>query len=104
VNSREKKIADIREHGIAAVGRAELLAHLDGKRLCASKAIIAFCFDCMGYFEDGKTGCDNPLCPLHPWSPYQAKDLPAAQHRALPEKNGEGLGCLDVPKSGEVPE
>lgn len=90
------KIQEVRESP-AAQGRAELIAHLEGKRLYASKAIKAYCFSCMGYFEDGKADCRDPECPLYPFMPYsQKKNVPADQLAHLPEKNGKGLVCSDV--------
>jgi len=96
------KIRDIDTTGIAAIGRAELVAHLQGKRLYASKAIRAFCYDCMGYYADGKADCRQGDCPLYPFMPYaQTKGHPAQQLGTLPAKNGKALDRLDVPKRGD---
>ncbi len=98
----QEKIRDIDTTGIAAIGRAELKDHLQGKRLYASKAIKAYCYDCMGYYADGKADCRQPDCPLYPFMPYaQKKDPPAQQLGTLPEKNGKALDRLDVPKRGD---
>lgn len=65
------KYEDVKRIGMAAKGRAEMLKHLDGKKMPASRAVIAKCYDCMGYFADGKTDCQMPECPLYPWMAYK---------------------------------
>jgi hypothetical protein len=70
------------------VGRTEMLRHLKGERNCASAAIKAKCFDCCGYYEDGKVDCGVKGCPLYPWMPYRKekapkKELTESQKRAL---------------------
>lgn len=87
--SSEATIKEIEKEGISAQGRAELIAHLEGKRLYASKAIKAYCYDCMGHYADGKEDCRTPICPLYPFMPYaQRGNRPAGQLAHLPEKNG----------------
>lgn len=100
LSSAEKKIQEIKKIGIAAPGRSELIAHLKSKRLYASKAIKAYCYDCMGYYADGKADCNQQDCPLHPFMHYAHKRnrLPD-QLGTLPEKNGKGLVSLDVAKT-----
>ena len=53
-----------------AQGKRELLKFLDGGRMTLSEAIRAYCFDCTGFFDDGRLDCENDLCPLHPFMPY----------------------------------
>lgn len=40
------------------------------KKLTMLNAIRAKCHDCMGYYTDGKTDCENFECPLYNWMPY----------------------------------
>ena len=63
-------IKDIRLHGKTARGRNELLKHLGGQRLRMKQAILAKCFDCMGYYADGKVDCNMPHCSLYQFMPY----------------------------------
>lgn len=65
------KWEQIKKVGTAARGRAELLRHFDGKKMPASRAILAHCYDCMGYFADGKQDCQISECSLYPWMPYK---------------------------------
>ena len=64
------KIEDIQNHGGSCKGRQDLIAHLEGKPLCASKALKAKCYDCMGFFADGRIDCAMPDCPLYPFMIY----------------------------------
>jgi len=91
------------DQGPAAKGQALLKKSLQGDRLSASQAIKAKCYDCMGYFEDGKGDCGDPLCPLYPWMPYaQKRDPPACTNRALPEKKSDAPDRGDAPQSGNL--
>lgn len=58
---------------IQARGKGELQKHLAGKKIIRSQATLAFCFDCMGGYSDGKQSCEIPKCPLYPWMPYRDK-------------------------------
>lgn len=71
--SNEKKIASIRKHGIAAQGRKELLMHLQGTPLTERQGRLAQCYDCMGYYVDGKADCGIPDCPHYRRMPYRGK-------------------------------
>lgn len=54
-----------------AQGGKELERYLAGGRLTPTQAIKAMCFDCMGYYDDGKEDCSIPECPLYPYFPYK---------------------------------
>lgn len=60
----------IRRYGKLARGQKEILKHLSGQRLTLKQAVIAHCYDCMGYFADGKVDCNMPDCPLYPHMAY----------------------------------
>jgi len=57
-------------HGKSARGRNELLKHLDGGRLSTLQAIKAHCYDCSGFYGDGKVYCEMPDCALSPFMPF----------------------------------
>jgi hypothetical protein len=100
---RQTKIRDVVKYGIAATGQALYIKSLEQKRLSASQAIRAKCYDCMAYFEDGKGDCGDPLCPLYDWMPYgQVKMHPAHANRTMPEKNSYAPDGLYPPKSGNM--
>lgn len=81
------KMQDIKQYGKTAQGRKELLKHLSGKKLTFKQAIYARCFDCVGYYADGKIDCDMPECPLYPFMPYKEKQEDRAAKKSLPEDN-----------------
>lgn len=60
----------IRTEGIAARGRAEMVKFVSGRKLTPMQAIRAKCYDCMGYYADGKRDCGALDCPLHRFMPY----------------------------------
>jgi len=100
---REARIREVLKYGIAATGQALYIKSLEQKRLSASQAIRAKCYDCMGYFEDGKGDCGDPICPLYPWMPYGKKETPLVYaNRAMPEKNSSTPDGLYPPKSGNT--
>lgn len=53
-----------------AQGQKELIALLTGKPINLRGAIKAKCYDCMGYYSDGISDCNDFSCPLHPFMPY----------------------------------
>lgn len=63
--------SEIEKHGLSAKGRREVLKHLDGGRLTMKQMIQAKCYDCMGFYADGKVDCKIPSCPLYPVMPYR---------------------------------
>jgi hypothetical protein len=64
------RIKNLKAYGARAKGRSELLKHFEGKRLNSGEAILAKCYECLGYYADGKRRCTIPSCPLYPWMPY----------------------------------
>jgi len=67
------RINDIETIGKSARGQKELLKHLNGEKLTFRQAIIANCYDCMGYYVDGKVDCELKDCPLYPFMPFRPK-------------------------------
>jgi len=65
-----ERIKNIRQHGKTARGQKELIKHLSGERLTLKQAVNAHCYDCMGFFSDGKHDCNMPHCSLHPFMAY----------------------------------
>jgi len=67
----DQMLKDIEQNGIKAKGRKEMIAHLEGERLTPRQMILAKCYDCMGYYSDGRgVDCTVPACPLYPIMPY----------------------------------
>lgn len=66
----EERIISLRKHGKVARGQKELVGHLEGKRLTLKQAVNAYCYNCMGFFADGKVDCMMKHCSLHPFMAY----------------------------------
>jgi len=64
------KVKSIRQYGKTARGQKELLKHLEGERLTLKQAVNAYCYDCAGFFADGKVDCGLKHCSLHPFMAY----------------------------------
>jgi hypothetical protein len=73
---QEEMIQGIKTHGKQKRGMANLIKHLQGKRITQRQAIEAHCYHCQGYgeFDD----CDTDTCSLFPFSPYGKKYLASA--------------------------
>ena len=69
MNKTQERIETV-EKGMLAKGQKELLAHLYEEKLTLKQAILAKCYDCMCYFEDGKQDCKVTSCPIYPFMPY----------------------------------
>ncbi len=66
-------IESIKRNGLRARGKMELLKHLEGCRLTFKQAIHGKCYDCMGFFQDGRIDCDLARCPLYPFMIFNPK-------------------------------
>ena len=75
----------------SAKGRAELMKHRSGKKLSYKQAVLAKCYECMGYYADGKIDCLIPDCPLYNFMPYRSK-TPKTDFMplAIAKKGGSG--------------
>ena len=70
ISSEAQEILDwIERDGIRVVGREDYIHYLKGGRRTQKQAISSNCYACMGYYADGKCDCENPICPLYPFSP-----------------------------------
>lgn len=56
-------------------GRKEYIKYLEGGKLTQREAIKAYCYDCMGYYDDGAQDCESDICPLRPFMPYVVAPL-----------------------------
>ena len=83
INSTEERIESIKKYGKEAQGRRELIKYLEGGKLTLKGMIKGNCYDCMGYFVDGKVDCEMPLCALYPLMSYRKGE----KYRLRPVKN-----------------
>ena len=47
------------------------------EHLTRKQAIAAHCFDCMGFYEDGYSSCQNPDCALFEYMPKKGVNINA---------------------------
>jgi len=80
-----KTISEIAQHGKKARGKKELIRHLEGGKLTIRQAVLARCYDCTGFFADGKVDCKMPICPLHPFMVYNANRIKKSITRNISE-------------------
>jgi hypothetical protein len=67
-----KEILWIKKHGIKAQGKNEYIEYLEtNKKLPPRKAILANCYQCMGFYDSGKVDCEIMDCPLYLYMPYR---------------------------------
>lgn len=76
---KQERIEDVEKYGIRAKGRAEYIAYLNGKPITNQKRIHAKCYECMGYYSDGKDSCNDETCPLYGIMPYRGGNQPEAE-------------------------
>lgn len=69
------KLADVNMEILAnsplAKGKKELVGYYEGKEISRKEAMLAKCYECMGYFIDGKVDCKIKRCPMYQYMPYR---------------------------------
>lgn len=66
-------LREIKRHGKLVKGQKELIKYLKGEKLTKVQALKAKCYDCMGYFADGRADCMVYDCALYPFMPFSTK-------------------------------
>jgi len=84
-----ERIKNIQQHGKTARGKNELLKHLSEQRLTFKQAIYARCYDCMGFYSDGKHDCNMPHCSLHPFMAYNKNRVKRIIKNTMPSDHVE---------------
>jgi hypothetical protein len=84
-----ERIKNIQQYGKTARGKNELLKHLSGQRLTLKQAVLAHCYDCMGFYADRKQDCKMPHCSLHPFMPYNQNRVKRTIKKTMPGNDVE---------------
>ena len=87
----EKIISDIKRNGKTAKGKKELIKYLEGGRLTLKQAVNARCYDCAGFYADGKVDCNMPHCSLHPFMPYNQNREKRTVKKTMPKDHMEKM-------------
>lgn len=76
VNIHDKPVLDrvraVLKYGAQAIGKQQFIDICYGDILQTSDMIRAYCYDCMGFYEDGIADCKNSRCPLYSKMPYNS--------------------------------
>jgi Zn-finger protein len=91
MNSLTDRLELVEKHGGAFQGRKEILKHLNGEVTTAREAIKGKCYDCMCYFEDGRSDCKIETCPLYPFMAYREGGVRKSRVRSDDQKNAVKL-------------
>jgi len=83
----EDKITDIEKAGLNYAGKSELTKHLEGGRLTQKQDILAKCYDCMGYFVDGKASCLIESCSLYPYMRFNPNRVKSVARKGTSKIN-----------------
>jgi len=77
------RIKNIQRCGKTARGQKELMKHLANHVLTLRQAVYAKCYDCCGFYADGKNDCCMPGCPLYPFMAYNENRLRKVTGRTM---------------------
>jgi len=86
-----ERILNIRKYGKTARGQKELLKHLSGQKLTFKQAVHAKCYDCAGFYADGKVDCKMPHCSLHPFMAYNQNRGKRTAKKTMPGNHMEKM-------------
>ena len=64
------RLEQVEKYGLNTRDKKYLIAHLSGEKLTPTQAIHAKCYECMGFYADGKADCGISDCPLYPFMRY----------------------------------
>lgn len=106
MSKTDEIIKTIEEHGSNGRGRKELLRHLHGEELTLNGILLAKCFDCMGYYADGRIDCRIEDCPNYQRMPYREIKMVRKNKRAMTEEQKEATKARFKSyreKSGKAP-
>jgi hypothetical protein len=85
------KLKSIRQHGKVSRGQKELVKHLEGHSLTLRQAVYARCYDCCGFYADGKNDCRLPGCSLYPFMAYNENKIKRVTKRIMTEAHKEKM-------------
>jgi hypothetical protein len=74
------RLEEVEKYGLNTIDKKHLLAHLSGEKLTPMQTIHSKCYECMGYYVDGKADCGIETCPNYPMMRYNP-------HRIVKKRN-----------------
>jgi len=86
-------VKEIEKYGKESPGKKYYLRLLKGECLTMKQAILAKCFDCCGFYVDGKLDCTVVDCSLYPFMPYR-KDKQKKKRTERQREAGQKLALF----------
>uniref|UniRef100_A0A6H1ZH07 Uncharacterized protein n=1 Tax=viral metagenome TaxID=1070528 RepID=A0A6H1ZH07_9ZZZZ len=71
-SAEDRMLEDIEKYGKLYRGYNETIKYLRGEVITLKQSVLGKCFDCMGYYADGKCDCKITTCTLYPFMPFNA--------------------------------
>lgn len=72
-NNHEIRIRNAKS-GKLSGGKTQYLRYLNGETITRMQAMLSKCFECCGYYADGRRDCLMSDCALYPWMPYKGEE------------------------------
>jgi len=66
---RDEKLEQVKEMGGHVRGRNDYIRFLKGEKLTLSERILANCYECNGFYADGRADCECDSCPFYEVNP-----------------------------------
>ena len=83
------RLEQVEKYGLNTRDKKYLIAHLSGEKLTPTQAIHAKCYECMGFYADGKADCGIETCPNYPMMRYNPHRI--VQKRILTDEQRKEL-------------
>ena len=83
---RDEKLKQVQDLGKHAQGKKEYIKFLEGKHLTLSRMILANCYECNGYYADGKEDCECDSCVFYAINPYNPNKVGIRAPSDVPRK------------------
>jgi hypothetical protein len=83
------------KEGKSSKGKSFYINYLSGKKITQRQAILSKCYECMGYYADGRRDCLMQDCALYPWMPYRGSEEDVVVDENIPAlSQQEPLGSV----------
>ena len=89
--TRAEILKQVKRIGTESKGKREYIKYLEGKKITRTEAMYAFCYECQGYYKDGRVDCENENCPMYPFMQYSSNKSQGRRPKNNPKGNTEAL-------------
>lgn len=67
----------------AAMGRREFIKFLNNERMTHKERILANCYRCMNFYEDGRIDCQVKDCVCYSVMPYREENIEKRRYKRV---------------------